>query len=347
MVQELTTGSPHVSLSMSVEHFARQFGPNSAKMPGDFPPRLLAWLRARLGDDGIDYASAPVRLSGGSDTLTFRFSVCSAPSGLGPDLILRVFPEWHGPFQVAKEERVQNLLSQEGYPVARVHLTCADSSVLGRSFLIMQRLPGKPMISVAATNMADTLGAAHATLHNRDPEGVILALDEEGRMPSRGGLDPLAARMRARASEFPQLEPIVAWLQRNRPPEPVRPTVCHGDFHPLNILVRRGAVSGVLDWTSFAVGDRAADIACTTMILSVVGRHVFAVQDPERIVARYLSSYRAHGYIDDDHLHYHQVKFSTRALMSGMDGCSLWRHPPVVRALVAWIHAQTGINLGD
>ena len=37
--------------------------------------------------------------------------------------------------------------------------------------------------------------------------------------------------------------------------------VCHRDFHPGNVLWRRGRVTGVVDWTQACVGPAAADVA--------------------------------------------------------------------------------------
>jgi aminoglycoside phosphotransferase (APT) family kinase protein len=44
-------------------------------------------------------------------------------------------------------------------------------------------------------------------------------------------------------------------------------TLLHFDFHPLNVLVHDGQVSGVIDWTNAAAGDPRLDAARTWAIL--------------------------------------------------------------------------------
>lgn len=45
--------------------------------------------------------------------------------------------------------------------------------------------------------------------------------------------------------------------------------VCHGDFHPHNVLMtRRGSV--VIDWNNSSIGNPLADVALATLILSGV-----------------------------------------------------------------------------
>ena len=312
-------------------------------MPGGLSARLLTWLRNHLGDKDIDYVSAPFRLPGGTDTRTFRFSLRGAPLGYETELILRLFPAAHNAHRAAKESFVQNVLFREGYPVARVYATCTNWTVLGNSFLIMQRLPGVPMLHAATGEVPEMLGEAHASLHERDPSGVVATLNEKAWMGSRDGLEYLLGNMRRRAAVFPQFEPIVGWLLENQPPEPVREMVCHGDFHPLNLLVREGVVSGVLDWANFAVGDPAGDVAFTMIALELVGRQIFEVPDAGLLAARYIASYQAQRGVDAERLHYHRIKHSALALLCGAEGRPLWRYPPIARELVGWVQAQTGI----
>ena len=60
----------------------------------------------------------------------------------------------------------------------------------------------------------------------------------------------------------------MSWLRERRPPEPGRRAICHGDFHPQNILSEGGAVTGVLDWPNALVADPTYDVASTRIILA-------------------------------------------------------------------------------
>ena len=346
MEPDLTTGDAGPLRTAGLDRFSRSRESAWASIPGELSTRLLGWLRDHLGDRELEYASAPIRLGGGTDTLTYGFALRSAPREFGSELVLRLFPSGHDPRRAAKEGFIQNALVHAGYPVARVYATCANPTILGGSFLVMRRLPGVPMLRAAPTELPEMLGAAHASLHDGNSDGVVATLGDRQWWHRKNALDSLLGNMHARTAVFPQFEAIVGWLLENRPPEPDRETVCHGDFHPLNILVREGAVSGVLDWANFAVGDPAADVAFTMMAVAVVGRHVFEVPDAAEVAARYLACYRAHRRIDADRLLYHRIKHSTLALLCGADGRSLWRHPPIAEELVGWLHARTGVAIG-
>jgi aminoglycoside phosphotransferase (APT) family kinase protein len=45
------------------------------------------------------------------------------------------------------------------------------------------------------------------------------------------------------------------------------PTWIHGDLHPRNVLVKRGCLTGVIDWGDLACGDRACDLAAVWLVL--------------------------------------------------------------------------------
>ncbi len=53
------------------------------------------------------------------------------------------------------------------------------------------------------------------------------------------------------------------WLLANERQGPRSPSICHGDFHPLNVLVDKGTVSGVIDWTYTRIADPAYDVGAT------------------------------------------------------------------------------------
>src|SRR5690606_30209862 len=58
-----------------------------------------------------------------------------------------------------------------------------------------------------------------------------------------------------------------AWSAALEAPLDSAPTWIHGDLHPGNVLVRDGALAGVLDWGDMARGDRATDLAAPWMLL--------------------------------------------------------------------------------
>jgi aminoglycoside phosphotransferase (APT) family kinase protein len=56
------------------------------------------------------------------------------------------------------------------------------------------------------------------------------------------------------------------WEAALAAPIDVPPTWLHGDLHPRNVLVERGAISAVIDWGDITSGDRATDLAAIWML---------------------------------------------------------------------------------
>ena len=62
--------------------------------------------------------------------------------------------------------------------------------------------------------------------------------------------------------------------------------ICHGDFHPRNLLVAAGQVTGVLDWPNALVADAELDVAPTLNILRFVPADLAAPSSVTRALAQ-------------------------------------------------------------
>jgi aminoglycoside phosphotransferase (APT) family kinase protein len=108
------------------------------------------------------------------------------------------------------------------------------------------------------------------------------------------------------------LEPAIDWLHAHQPVA-LRPTVCHGDFHPLNILGENGKVSGVIDWVNVVVAPAEMDVGSALANIGTVPFDVPAFLKPvlRVVIARILDNYRrayvARHPLDDDAVRYFQV----------------------------------------
>jgi thiamine kinase-like enzyme len=71
--------------------------------------------------------------------------------------------------------------------------------------------------------------------------------------------------------------------------------VCHGDFHPGNIIYS-GGTAFVIDWSGASCGDFLSDVAHTCVLLTWVPRlpHVSA---PEHLIQRMLGNWIARLYL--------------------------------------------------
>jgi aminoglycoside phosphotransferase (APT) family kinase protein len=91
-------------------------------------------------------------LQGGYETYTCRFRLSGARGELSNPLVLRLYPRFYGTDNAVWESTIQNVLADEGYPVARAYLVCTDVSILGGAFYVMACLPGELMMTAGLTN---------------------------------------------------------------------------------------------------------------------------------------------------------------------------------------------------
>lgn len=57
------------------------------------------------------------------------------------------------------------------------------------------------------------------------------------------------------------------WLEKNRPPPLQDGAVCHGDLHPLNIVMDGDTLSGVIDSPQAIAAEPAFEVAATRVLL--------------------------------------------------------------------------------
>lgn len=128
----------------------------------------------------------------------------------------------------------------------------------GRPGLIMQRIDGPDLITAvgrkpwAVRRAAKTLGELHVQMHRIEAPMLV---------PTN---TVLAERIRAAA--LPARVAKAALLMLDGLPHGTK--LCHGDFHPGNILVEREG-SSVIDWTNASRGDPDSDVARTLLMLEL------------------------------------------------------------------------------
>jgi len=281
---------------------------------------LIAHLRSVLGEPGLELAGPPVPLTGGFDTEIHAVRLRGAPAAFAAPLVLRVLRAHHDPAMVMREQAIQNTVADQGYPAARVLHATLDPAPLGAAFLLMERLPGTPLISARPVGMDRPLLEAQLRRHALDPAPLARALGDA--VTFDGYLASVERRV-ARAA-LTGLAELLRWLRERRPSPEAPPVICHGDLHPRNILVDGGRVSGVLDWPNTVIADAAFDVATTHSILRSVPVGLASMPRALRWLARvgqpilatrYLRGYRRRRAIDSGRLAYYEVAATMRALV--------------------------------
>jgi len=227
-------------------------------------------LRRTLDAPGLDFAEPPTDLTGGFDTRIVAFRLAGAPSELSGPLVLRLFAPRHDAARVRRERAVHGALVELGYPVPRILASSDVPGPLGAPFLLMPRIPGRTLPDQQPLGMGRVLAQWQARLHDLDGAAVVRrALAAEGLPPDTleigWHLDGFGRQLARPGLEC--LRAPLDWLRSHQPPAPARLAICHGDFHPLNLLADRGGVTGVLDWPNALLADATCDVAATTAIL--------------------------------------------------------------------------------
>ena len=288
--------------------------------PADIETKLLAYLADRLGVAGLTFAEEPEQITHGWETFIYAFRLTGnslSASWRGP-LILRVYPGQDAALQAEQEAATQQFVHENGYPAPFPLAVEVGLAALGRPFMIMERVPGVPMLDTATGKPLGVLGLArrmadvHAALHQLPVSGCPLPA-EGGTLVERrlANLERTIEQLPVRLPE--EVSRALAWLKDNQSvvmPEDV--SICHQDFHPLNLMVDDGGDMSVIDWSGAALGDRHADIASTLVLLRAppiappnkwLDRFLFRYG--RRILAwLYLRRYRSQLPIDADRLRY-------------------------------------------
>jgi aminoglycoside phosphotransferase (APT) family kinase protein len=213
-------------------------------------------------------------LSMGWESDVYGFVLENAATGHAEPRVLRLYFGPHAAYTAGREAAALRLLHHAGYPVPEVFSVESGARVLGRPFLIMQRVRGDllwPLLQKSDAREAEQhiqrfchlLAELHvldwaawpaadlAQLPRRDVAGQLAFLGGYlMRYPLEGG------------------EAALAWLTtRQDAVTPVPLAVLHWDFHPANVLFAPPDEYAVIDWTQAEICDPRFDLAWTLVLL--------------------------------------------------------------------------------
>jgi aminoglycoside phosphotransferase (APT) family kinase protein len=195
---------------------------------------------------GVECVGVPRRLTGGWDTLLWRFR---SPDGRQHVLRIHYLPLRDE--LAARERAALNACASSSVPAPRVELT---GSFEGLPALVLSWCEGAPMLSVVERRpwriwrLARQFGCTQALIHRLEPPHEFKAHAPDDWIERAG-------------ERYSDLARHVAALK------PSASALVHLDYHPLNVIVGSDGISGVIDWTYAAAGDPRADLARTEFTL--------------------------------------------------------------------------------
>jgi len=237
------------------------------------PPGLAEWMDAAgVGSGPIGRATV---LTGGTQHLMIGFERAgrryvlrqAAQAGLSEARVLQ------------REIRVLSALSGTAVPHAPLIASAPDGDeTVGPTFYLVDYVEGVNLMVTglhapdtdrrATDAMAFGMASALAALTTvpaddehlqglgkpdgflaRQPARWMSAIEDHARTPGWDGISPA------------QVEPIISWLADNLP-DPVRPSLIHGDYQVANVLFHptAGAPTAIVDWEMATVGDPRLDL---------------------------------------------------------------------------------------
>lgn len=271
--------------------------------------RLCGWLSDRFGCEVTD-ADQPARISGGFDfwIYSLRLAGTGLPVTWTAPMVARVPPTPERFALLERESRLQSWAADHDYPTPPVVDVLAPGELFESPVQIVQRAPGGTMTDAMTSRpwriprLVSRLGELHSTVHALPtPDWATTA--EWSVVERRLALVRFVLERHSHRGLAAALEEV----ERLRPSlDAAEPVLCHGDFHPMNVLVD-GDNTAVIDWTDAGIGDAHSDIARTAWLFWFAS--TAAPRRAERSVLksvapllsrRYLASYRRHRPVDPD-----------------------------------------------
>ncbi len=257
---------------------------------------LQQWLQTKwtkAQEVRVGEISGPGATGFSSDTLIFDVEVHEAGRVREEALVVRVHPsgfQLFPEYDLGAQFAIMRALEPTAVPVPRMRFEEPGSEVLGQPFYVMDRVDGtcpadhppytaegwlKAMPSEDQASLWSGYVQALVDIHALDPISLGLGFLAKPDL----GPTPLDQELRyyrdfyrwawldeGRTSpdergHHPYVEPALAWLEANKPPQPEVPRLCWGDARIGNMIFQGPRLAAVIDWEMARLGDPIMDLA--------------------------------------------------------------------------------------
>lgn len=173
----------------------------------------------------------------------------------GMQCVLKLFNEGTARESVEREWRFARAASEAGIPTPKVHGEVVEHD--GCLGVLYERVEGHTLEQLLLTRMLRSVSRDLADLHYK------------AHRVSVSGLETQKEHLKRKIEHAPTItEYERSQLEELTNSMPDGDCLCHGDFHPRNIIFRTRREGGpvIIDWENAAVGDAAADVAQTLLL---------------------------------------------------------------------------------
>jgi aminoglycoside phosphotransferase (APT) family kinase protein len=226
--------------------------------------KLEAYLAERI--DGFRRPLAVRQFRGGQSNPTYQLVTPNRKYVLRRKPPGKLLPSAHA---VDREFRAISALHRTGFPVAKPYLLCADESIVGTMFYVMECVEGRVIwestIPGADKNQRraiyDAMNETIARLHNLDYEKIGLGdFGKPGAYVARQISRWTKQYQLSETETIEEMNKLIEWLPAHLPAEG-KPSVVHGDYRLDNMILHptEPKVLAVIDWELCTIGDPLAD----------------------------------------------------------------------------------------
>ena len=206
------------------------------------------------------------QFKGGQSNPTYLITSASGRYVLRRKPAGKLLPSAHA---IEREYRVTSALAAQRFPVARPFCYCANESIIGTAFFVMEHVAGRvfwepwaPGLSAGdRAGLFASLNQTIARLHSIDVDAAGLSDFGKAQGYVARQIKRWSEQYRASAGEsIEEMDRLIGWLPGACPAQS-QTAIVHGDFRLDNCIIHPSEpeVVAVLDWELATLGDPLAD----------------------------------------------------------------------------------------
>ena len=177
---------------------------------------------------------------------------------------------------VDREYRIIKALEETKVPVPRTVFLCNDESIIGTIFYVMEFVDGRifwdPTLPEIDENkrmkVYEETVRIMAELHKIDVEKTgLLDFGKPGNYFERQVGRWIKQYRAAETESYPEVETLIAWLEKTMPDDDGLISIVHGDYRLYNMIFdhEEESMLALLDWELSTIGHPYADLAYQCM----------------------------------------------------------------------------------